>query len=68
MEFARITDHRLAITFPCNHERHAANSRPSVTGRSVAWLARLLRVQEVVSSNLTVPTISPPESSEESNQ
>ena len=27
------------------------------TGRSVAWLARLFRVQEVVSSNLTAPTI-----------
>jgi hypothetical protein len=30
---------------------------PSVSGRSVAWLARLFRVQEVVSSNLTAPTI-----------
>ncbi len=29
------------------------------TGRSVAWLARLFRVQEVVSSNLTAPTIFP---------
>ena len=28
-----------------------------VSGRSVVWLARLLRVQEVVSSNLTAPTI-----------
>ena len=28
-----------------------------VSGRSVAWLARLFRVQEVVSSNLTAPTI-----------
>jgi tRNA (guanine-N7-)-methyltransferase len=28
------------------------------SGRSVAWLARLFRVQEVVSSNLTAPTIS----------
>ena len=27
------------------------------TGRSVAWYARLLGVQEVVSSNLTAPTI-----------
>ena len=27
------------------------------SGRSVAWLARLVRVQEVVSSNLTAPTI-----------
>ena len=26
------------------------------SGRSVAWLARLVRVQEVVSSNLTAPT------------
>jgi hypothetical protein len=26
------------------------------SGRSVAWLARLFRVQEVVSSNLTAPT------------
>ena len=30
----------------------------SGSGRSVAWLARLFRVQEVVSSNLTAPTIS----------
>src|SRR5690349_1676059 len=30
-----------------------------VSGRSVAWLARLFRVQEVVSSNLTAPTIFP---------
>ena len=30
---------------------------PPGTGRSVAWLARLFRVQEVVSSNLTAPTI-----------
>ena len=29
------------------------------SGRSVAWLARLFRVQEVVSSNLTAPTILP---------
>ncbi len=29
------------------------------SGRSVAWLARLFRVQEVVSSNLTAPTIFP---------
>ncbi len=29
-----------------------------VSGRSVAWLARLFRVQEVVSSNLTAPTTS----------
>ena len=28
-----------------------------VSGRSVVWLARLVRVQEVVSSNLTAPTI-----------
>ncbi len=28
-----------------------------MSGRSVVWLARLLRVQEVVSSNLTAPTI-----------
>ena len=28
-----------------------------LSGRSVAWLARLFRVQEVVSSNLTAPTI-----------
>ena len=32
---------------------------PSLSGRSVAWLARLFRVQEVVSSNLTAPTIFP---------
>ena len=29
----------------------------SSSGRSVVWLARLFRVQEVVSSNLTAPTI-----------
>ncbi len=28
-----------------------------VAGRSVAWLARVVRVHEVVSSNLTAPTI-----------
>jgi hypothetical protein len=28
-----------------------------LSGRSVVWLARLFRVQEVVSSNLTAPTI-----------
>ena len=28
-----------------------------MSGRSVVWLARLFRVQEVVSSNLTAPTI-----------
>ena len=32
-------------------------SKWSASGRSVAWLARLFRVQEVVSSNLTAPTI-----------
>src|SRR5258706_15732350 len=32
--------------------------QPSVgSGRSVAWLARVVRVHEVVSSNLTAPTI-----------
>ncbi len=31
----------------------------SESGRSVAWLARLFRVQEVVSSNLTAPTTFP---------
>src|SRR5207249_8495056 len=30
----------------------------ALSERSVAWLARLFRVQEVVSSNLTAPTIS----------
>ena len=34
-------------------------SEGSASGRSVAWLARLFRVQEVVSSNLTAPTIFP---------
>jgi hypothetical protein len=33
------------------------------SGRSVAWLARLFRVQEVVSSNLTAPTICLPKGS-----
>ena len=31
----------------------------SKSGRSVAWLARVVRVHEVVSSNLTAPTIFP---------
>ena len=35
-------------------------SAASGSGRSVAWLARLFRVQEVVSSNLTAPTIFSP--------
>ena len=35
-------------------------SKRSASGRSVAWLARLFRVQEVVSSNLTAPTIFSP--------
>src|SRR5947207_5206645 len=30
---------------------------PSGSGRSVGWLARVVRVHEVVSSNLTAPTI-----------
>ena len=34
-----------------------ADHRRMGSGRSVAWLARLLGVQEVVSSNLTAPTI-----------
>ena len=34
-------------------------SRAVWSGRSVAWYARLLGVQEVVSSNLTAPTIFP---------
>ena len=35
----------------------ACNFAALGSGRSVAWLARLFRVQEVVSSNLTAPTI-----------
>ena len=35
----------------------APQTKSSGSGRSVAWLARLFRVQEVVSSNLTAPTI-----------
>jgi hypothetical protein len=35
----------------------AGNFSAHESGRSVAWLARLFRVQEVVSSNLTAPTI-----------
>lgn len=38
---------------------------PPGSGRSVAWLARLFRVQEVVSSNLTAPTIFPEDDEEE---
>ena len=37
----------------------AGNLHYCRSGRSVAWLARLFRVQEVVSSNLTAPTIFP---------
>ena len=33
------------------------NSHSNGSGRSVAWLARLLGVQEVESSNLSAPTI-----------
>src|SRR5262245_28779246 len=40
----------------CKQQRRPASFRPD-SGRSVAWLARLFRVQEVVSSNLTAPTI-----------
>src|SRR5262245_14534243 len=40
----------------CKQQQHSASFRPD-SGRSVAWLARLFRVQEVVSSNLTAPTI-----------
>ena len=40
----------------CNLIRFGASSRRLTSGRSVAWLARLFRVQEVVSSNLTAPT------------
>src|SRR6185295_19043192 len=39
----------------CNSAPQRATS-PGGSGRSVAWLARLFRVQEVVSSNLTAPT------------
>src|SRR3954471_6217680 len=36
--------------------RHVIQSSVG-SGRSVAWLARVVRVHEVVSSNLTAPTI-----------
>ena len=42
----------------CNCRRRQASSGHG-SGRSVARLARLFRVQEVVSSNLTAPTILP---------
>src|SRR5215469_3887252 len=38
---------------PCKREGEPALSILLKSGRSVAWLARLFRVQEVVSSNLT---------------
>src|ERR1051326_6871970 len=44
---------KIDIAFPGNN-RHFLSVG---SGRSVAWLARLFRVQEVVSSNLTAPTI-----------
>lgn len=44
---------KIAIEFP-KPNRHFVSPW---SGRSVAWLARLFRVQEVVSSNLTAPTI-----------
>ena len=40
----------------CQKDRNGATSRPAKSGRSVAWLARVVRVHEVVSSNLTAPT------------
>lgn len=43
--------------FTCNSVVAWATSTAFGSGRSAAWLARLLRVQEVVSSSLTVPTI-----------
>src|SRR5271157_2905550 len=57
---------RQALVLPQIHECQiselqslppAAKLPHSGSGRSVAWLARLFRVQEVVSSNLTAPTI-----------
>ena len=45
--FAILPDARLANKPACG------------SGRSVVWYARLLGVQEVVSSNLTAPTIDP---------
>ncbi len=41
----------------CLSRRGRATCLILMSGRSVAWLARLFRVQEVVSSNLTAPTI-----------
>jgi hypothetical protein len=43
-------------------------STGSASGRSVAWLARLFRVQEVVSSNLTAPTIFPRQKASETRK
>ena len=45
----------------CNREQLGHFHGPYESGRSVAWLARLFRVQEVVSSNLTAPTSFYPE-------
>ena len=52
-------DHRCggAEIHRCQARRRAATFSGPRSGRSVAWLARLFRVQEVVSSNLTAPTI-----------
>ena len=47
-----LEEKTFAIPSPFSHFAPAFGS-----GRSVAWLARLVRVQEVVSSNLTAPTI-----------
>ena len=50
VEFARTVPDILGRLMTCCH--------PALwSGRSVAWYARLLGVQEVVSSNLTAPTI-----------
>ena len=54
----------VEFTFPLNQyppchviARRATTGAYFRSGRSVAWYARLLGVQEVVSSNLTAPTI-----------
>ena len=52
--------HRVPTRFEIQHclsRRGQATCLTLMSGRSVAWLARLFRVQEVVSSNLTAPTI-----------
>ena len=54
---ARLAAMRLVIQ-PLHYRWGLCECLPLRSGRSVAWLARLLGVQEVESSNLSAPTIS----------